>query len=106
MLPTVELGYEGPASGRQQNAPPCDPFVTYGHRVRIQQTGSTMNQRDTGAGQQVVIDAVEAGYLGVLVLYQALPVEGFHLEIPAIAPGILRSEERRVGKECRALCRA
>src|SRR5690606_8848643 len=89
VLATGELGNEGPASGRQQYALRRETLVTYGHRVRIQQTGSTMNQRDTGAGQQVVIDAVEAGYLGVLVLYQALPVEGFHRAIPAMAPGVL-----------------
>src|SRR5690606_1862546 len=48
-----------------------------------------------------VVYAVEAGYLGVLVLYQTLPVEGLHRHIPAVAPGILEvlSEVRGVGKQ-------
>src|SRR5690554_8012199 len=82
VLASGELGYEGPASGRQQYALRRETLVTYGYRVRVEQTGSSMNQGDTGAGQQIVIDAVEAGYLGGKALYQALPVEGLDLEIP------------------------
>src|SRR5690606_33145416 len=101
VLASGELGYEGPASGHQQDALRGEMLVIYGRRVRVEQTGSTMNQRDTGAGQQIVVYAVEAGYLGVLVLYQTLPVEGLHRHIPAVAPGILEvlSEVRGVGKQ-------
>ena len=101
MFTPRKLRNEGPAAGGNQDAFSAVGFVINGNGVGIEQPGSTIDQSDAGAGQQVVIDAIESGDFGVLVFHQTLPAECGVGLIPAVSLGILEvfSKMRRISEQ-------
>src|SRR5690606_31011659 len=90
VFPARELWNERPAAGGKQDAFGREGLLAHRNGMGIHQRGSTVDQGYPGGRQQVMVDAVEPGDFGVLVIQQTLPGKARFWEIPAVAAGIDR----------------
>src|SRR5690606_12114168 len=101
MLTARKFGNKRPATGGDDNTLRREGLVSNGNGMGVNQLRSAVHQSHPGRCQQIMIDAIEAGDLGILVLDQTLPIELRLGQVPAITLGITEvlGEMGRIGEQ-------